>query len=221
MRGLWQSGQPFFSLVFTSSNHEPFEFPDGRIDLHEEPKNTVNNAVKYADWAMGQFFKKARQSSYWQDTLFLVVADHDNRVYGSNLIPVEKFRIPGLILGADTKAGTIDTLASQIDLAPTVLSMLGVSSCHPMIGRDLTLDSTSPGRSRPSLKPVIIAVLASFLLGASVAGFLAWRGYFTTTDTSAEIDFESGSDVPATATPSPSPTPVASETAQAAAAVAR
>ena len=142
-----QSGQPFFSLVFTSSNHEPFEFPDGRIDLHEEPKNTVNNAVKYADWAMGQFFKKARQSSYWQDTLFLVVADHDNRVYGSNLIPVEKFRIPGLILGADTKAGTIDTLTSQIDLAPTVLSMLGVSSCHPMIGRDLTLDSTSPGRA--------------------------------------------------------------------------
>ncbi|WP_057883698.1 hypothetical protein [Tsuneonella troitsensis] len=83
------------------------------------------------------------------------------------------------------------------------------------------IDSTSPGRSRPSLKPVIIAVLASFLLGASVAGFLAWRGYFTTTDTSAEIDFESGSDVPATATPSPSPTPIASETAQAAAAVER
>ena len=142
-----QTGQPFFSLVFTSSNHEPFEFPDGRIDLHEEPKNTVNNAVKYADWAMGQFFHKARQSSYWQDTLFLIVADHDNRVYGSNLIPVEKFRIPGLILGADTKAGTIDTLTSQIDLAPTLLSMLGVSSCHPMIGRDLTRDSTSPGRA--------------------------------------------------------------------------
>lgn len=142
-----QNGQPFFSLVFTSSNHEPFEFPDGRIDLHEQPKNTVNNAVKYADWAMGQFFKKAQQSSYWQDTLFLIVADHDNRVYGSNLIPVEKFRIPGLILGADTKAGTIDTLASQIDLAPTLLSMLGVSSCHAMIGRDLTLDSTSPGRA--------------------------------------------------------------------------
>lgn len=142
-----QTGQPFFSLVFTSSNHEPFEFPDGRIELHEEPKNTVNNAVKYADWAMGQFFQKARQSSYWQDTLFLIVADHDNRVYGSNLIPVEKFRIPGLILGADTKAGTIKTITSQIDLAPTLLSMLGVSSCHPMIGRDLTLDSTSPGRA--------------------------------------------------------------------------
>ncbi|OGO82358.1 MAG: sulfatase, partial [Chromatiales bacterium RIFOXYA1_FULL_46_5] len=85
---LHQQNKPFFSLIFTSSNHEPFEFPDGRIDLHQEPKNTVNNAVKYADWAMGQFFRKAKQSDYWQNTLFLIVADHDNRVYGDNLIPV-------------------------------------------------------------------------------------------------------------------------------------
>ena len=142
-----KTGQPFFSLVFTSSNHEPFEFPDNRIDLHEAPKNTVNNAVKYADWAMGQFFAKARGSAYWRETLFLIVADHDNRVYGANLIPVEKFHIPGLILGADTQPGTIPALASQVDLAPTLLSMLGVSSCHPMIGRDFTLDANSPGRA--------------------------------------------------------------------------
>ncbi|WP_205006240.1 LTA synthase family protein, partial [Escherichia coli] len=114
------------------SNHEPFEFPDGRIELNEEPKARVNNAVKYADWAMGQFFRKAKQSDYWQDTLFLIVADHDNRVYGNNLIPVEKFHIPGLILGADTKPELLTSLASQIDLAPTLLSMMGISSCHTM-----------------------------------------------------------------------------------------
>ncbi len=144
---LHQQGKPFFSLIFTSSNHEPFEFPDGRISLHEQPKNTVNNAVKYADWAMGKFFATAKNSAYWQDTLFLVVADHDNRVYGNNLIPVEKFRIPGLILGANVTPEIIDTLSSQIDLAPTLLSMAGVSSCHTMIGRDLMLDKTSPGRA--------------------------------------------------------------------------
>jgi len=144
---LHQQNKPFFSLIFTSSNHEPFEFPDGRIDLHQEPKNTVNNAVKYADWAMGQFFQKAQQSDYWQDTLFLIVADHDNRVYGDNLIPVEKFHIPGLILGADTKPELLKTLASQIDLAPTLLSMMGMSSCHTMTGRDFSLDKTSPGRA--------------------------------------------------------------------------
>ncbi|WP_419572032.1 LTA synthase family protein [Rheinheimera sp.] len=140
-------GQPFFSLIFTSTNHEPFEFPDGRIELHEEPKATANNAVKYADWAMGQFFDKAKASAYWQDTIFLVVADHDNRVYGSNLIPVEKFHIPGLILGGQVRPNEIEPLASQIDLAPTLLSLAGVSACHPMDGRDFISDPVSPGRA--------------------------------------------------------------------------
>jgi phosphoglycerol transferase MdoB-like AlkP superfamily enzyme len=147
LTALHQQNKPFFSLIFTSSNHQPFEFPDGRIELGAEPKNTVNNAVKYADWAMGQFFKKARQSDYWQDTLFLIVADHDNRVYGDNLIPVEKFHIPALILGGDTKPMLLNTPASQIDLAPTLLSMMGISSCHTLTGRDFMLDQTSPGRA--------------------------------------------------------------------------
>jgi phosphoglycerol transferase MdoB-like AlkP superfamily enzyme len=147
LTALHRQNKPFFSLIFTSSNHEPFEFPDGRIELNEEPKARVNNAVKYADWAMGQFFRKAKQSDYWQDTLFLIVADHDNRVYGNNLIPVEKFHIPGLILGADTKPELLTSLASQIDLAPTLLSMMGISSCHTMTGRDFTLDRKSPGRA--------------------------------------------------------------------------
>ena len=147
LQQLHQQGQPFFSLIFTSSNHEPFEFPDGRISLHQQPKAQVNNAVKYADWAMGQFFKTAQQSDYWQDTLFLVVADHDNRVYGNNLVPVEKFRIPALILGGAVEPQHIQPLASQIDLAPTLLSLAGVSACHPLTGRDFSRDSQSPGRA--------------------------------------------------------------------------
>src|SRR5690606_13021181 len=120
------AGKPFFSLIFSSSNHAPFEFPDGRISLHEPPKNTVNNAVKYADYALGQFIAQAKLSAYWQDTVFLIVADHDNRVYGDNLVPVEKFHIPALILGPDLEAKTITPVASQIDLAPTLLSLLGI-----------------------------------------------------------------------------------------------
>ena len=139
--------RPFFSLIFTSSNHEPFEFPDGKISLHEPNKQSVNNAVKYADYALGKFIRQARQQAYWQDTLFLIVADHDNRVYGDTLVPIKKFQIPGLILGADTRARSITTIASQIDLAPTLLSLMGVRSEHPMIGRDLARDSTAPGRA--------------------------------------------------------------------------
>ena len=86
------------SQRFSSSFHSPFEFPDGRIELFEQPKNTPRNAVKYADYALGEFFRKAKQAPYWANTLFLVVADHDARVFGASLVPIERFRIPGLIL---------------------------------------------------------------------------------------------------------------------------
>lgn len=143
--------QPFFSLVFTSSNHEPFEFPDGRIELYAEPKQRVENAVKYADFALGEFFRKARQSSYWDDTIFLVVADHDTRVYGNELVPVSKFHIPGLILGGSIEPRTINTVTSQIDLLPTVVSLAGVSAWTASLGQDLS-DVTQPPANRAMMQ---------------------------------------------------------------------
>ena len=143
-----QSGRPFFTLAFSSSNHAPFEFPDGRIELYEQPKGTDNNAVKYADYAIGEFFKKAQNSPYWKDTIFLIVADHDIRVRGVSLVPVERFHIPGLILGADIKPQRFTGMASQIDLPVTLLSLMGISAQHPMTGRDLSsIAADSPGRA--------------------------------------------------------------------------
>ncbi|MES2546615.1 MAG: LTA synthase family protein [Pseudomonadota bacterium] len=132
------SGKPFFTLAFSSSNHAPFEFPDGRIELYEQPKATDNNAVKYADYAIGQFFEKAKKSPYWKDTVFLIVADHDIRVRGNTLVPIEHFHIPGLILGADIKPQIVKSITSQIDLPVTVLSLMGISAQHPMTGRDIS-----------------------------------------------------------------------------------
>ncbi|MFH2064944.1 MAG: LTA synthase family protein [Pseudomonadota bacterium] len=143
-----QKDSPFFSLVFTSSNHAPFEFPDNEIDHYEQPKNTVHNAVKYADKALADFFALAKKSNYWNNTVFLVVADHNSRVYGNKLVPVERFRIPGLIIGPNIKPGIYDEIASQIDLPPTLLSMIGISGYVPMIGRDLTQKAKDlPGRA--------------------------------------------------------------------------
>lgn len=133
-----QSGKPFYTLAFSSSNHAPFEFPDGRIELYEQPKATDNNAVKYADYAIGEFFKKAQQSPYWKDTVFLIVADHDIRVRGDSLVPIERFHIPGLILGADIQPLRYKGIASQIDLPVTLLSLMGIQAQHPMTGRDLS-----------------------------------------------------------------------------------
>jgi phosphoglycerol transferase MdoB-like AlkP superfamily enzyme len=136
---LHDAGQPFFSLVFSSSNHDPFEFPDGRIELYEQPKQTRNNAAKYADYAIGRFFDKAEKSAYWEDTIFLVVADHDSRVDGAGLVPITHFRIPGLILGEGIAPKRDSRILSQIDLPPTLLSLMGVDNENPMPGRDMTV----------------------------------------------------------------------------------
>lgn len=139
-------GQPFFGFVFSSSNHDPFEFPDGRINLYEQPKQTRNNAAKYADYALGRFFEAAMKSPYWQDTVFLVVADHDSRVFGQDLVPMANFHIPGLILGGGIAPRRDTRLVSQIDLAPTLLSLAGIGDATPMIGMDLS----QSGAQRPN-----------------------------------------------------------------------
>src|SRR6185503_17468624 len=141
--------RPFFSLVFTTSNHSPYDYPDGRIEPYDADPRTVNNAVKYADYSLGQFFARARASTYWDDTVFLVVADHNSRVFGAKLVPMEHFHIPALILGGGIEPGVYSPVASQIDLPPTLLSLIGVSGEHPMIGHDLTRPEFAawPGRA--------------------------------------------------------------------------
>lgn len=130
--------QPQFTLIFTSSNHTPFEFPDNKIELFDKEKNTVNNAVKYADYALGEFLGKLESGGFFENSIVMVVADHDARVMGEALVPVNRFHIPGFILGQGVKHQVDDTLVSQIDLAPTLLSLLGVDAPTPMLGQDLT-----------------------------------------------------------------------------------
>ncbi len=130
--------KPFFSLLFSTSNHEPFEFPDGRIELYEQPKNTVHNAIKYADYAIGEFFKLAKNEDYYKNTVFIVIADHNTRTFGENLVPIHKFHIPALIIAPGVEKGiTYEKLCSQIDMPPTLLDMIGMDVETPMVGRDL------------------------------------------------------------------------------------
>jgi len=140
--------RPFFALVLTTSNHSPYEFPDGRIELHGETRATRNNTVKYADHALGELFRRAKEADYWDDTVWIVVADHDERTHGDALLPVDKFHIPGLILAPGLAPASFERVASQIDLVPTALGLLGLELVHPMIGRDLlALAPDDPGRA--------------------------------------------------------------------------
>lgn len=165
---------PFFALLLSTSNHDPFEFPDGRFELYEQPKMTRHNAMKYADYALGKFFDMAKKESYYENTVFLVIADHSTRLRGEDLLPVHKFHIPGLIIGPNVKPGIYEKITSQIDMPPTLLDLIGVSAQTPLIGRPLlSLPEEIPGRAimqygsthafmvddqliiqRPKLKPV-------------------------------------------------------------------
>lgn len=131
-------GKPFFSLVFTSSNHSPFEYPKGDFELYNQPAETRENAAKYSDYAIGEFFKKAKASNYWDNTIFIIVADHDSRAGGDSLVPVGHFHIPAVIIGKDVPKKRDPRVVSQLDIPQTLLSLAGISSENPMIGMDLT-----------------------------------------------------------------------------------
>lgn len=140
--------KPFFSLMFSSSNHEPFEFPEGRIELYEKPQATVHNAMKYADFAIGKFFDMAKNEAYYKNTVFVIIADHNTRTYGSHLVPVDKFHIPALIIAPGLDSIEYSKLCSQIDIPVSTLSLLGKDFTHTMPGRDLlNLPDSIPGRA--------------------------------------------------------------------------
>jgi len=144
--------QPFFKLIFTSSNHEPFGIPANRVSQEDDPEGDRKTAIKYADYAMGRFIEKARQSHYWENTVFLIVADHPARLFAGSLVPVKRFHIPGVIIGDSIKARRVPGIASQIDFVPTLLSLMGISSQHPGIGRDLTLPEYANGSGRAMMQ---------------------------------------------------------------------
>ncbi len=145
------SGQtsPFFTLVFSSSFHSPFEYPAGRIEQYDEPAQSKHNAVKYADYALGQFFDQAKTSDYWENTIFLIIADHDERAGGGGgLVSPGNFHIPAVILGAGIAPRRIDKVASQIDMLPTLLGLANIEGVAPLIGHNMvTLPADYPGRA--------------------------------------------------------------------------
>lgn len=132
-----QKTGPFFSVILTLSNHLPFDFPDGRVELYEQPKASGNNSARYSDYALGEFFRMARQEAYFKDTVFLITADHPMHLNSQDLVAVTKYHIPAIVIAPDLPPQQIDVIASQIDLLPTAVSLLGIPLSHPMVGRNL------------------------------------------------------------------------------------
>ena len=148
LKKLNKAEKPFFSLIFSSSNHDPFDIPDGKVEAINYTKEEReqygarellrHKAIQYADYALGKFINQAKKEEYWENTVFLVVADHDARVYGSDLVPIKNFQVPAIILNSKFSNSRDGRVVSQIDLPPTLLSLIGIESPTPLIGFDLT-----------------------------------------------------------------------------------
>ena len=138
MRAMHLTGRPFLATFMTVSNHRPFTYPEGRIP--ESPgQRRRDHAVKYADWALGDFFDRARHEPFWRNTVFVVVADHGARVYGSQTIPLKSYQIPLVVVAPAliTEPRRIDIVGSQLDVAPTLLGLVGRPYRSLFFGHDL------------------------------------------------------------------------------------
>jgi phosphoglycerol transferase MdoB-like AlkP superfamily enzyme len=128
--------RPFFAHIMTTSNHRPFTYPDGRIDIPSPGGR--EGAIKYTDYAIGQFIDRARQKPWFKDTLFVIVADHCASVAGKTKLPMDRYRIPLIFYAPDLLAsGTYPRLISQIDVPPTLLEVLGVQGASHFFGQSV------------------------------------------------------------------------------------
>lgn len=131
-----KTGKPFFNHWMTVSNHRPFTYPEGRIDIPGTAKSR-QGGVKYTDYALKLFFELAKKESWFKDTVFVIVADHCASSAGRTELPLDRYRIPCLIYADFLEAKRVDTLASQIDVMPTVMGLLNFSYESKFLGQDI------------------------------------------------------------------------------------
>jgi phosphoglycerol transferase MdoB-like AlkP superfamily enzyme len=136
-------GERIFSIIMSTSNHKPFTFPAGVPGVPEKGGGR-DAGIRYADYAIGKFMEAAKTKPWFEDTLFVIVADHGARVYGREDFPVATYRIPLMVYSPrHVQRGRVDALTSQIDVAPTVLGMLDFSYDSTFFGIDVLNDSHS------------------------------------------------------------------------------
>ncbi len=128
--------KPFFNMIMTTSNHRPFTYPDGKIDIPSPGKR--KGAVKFTDYAIGYFIEEAKKKPWFNNTVFVIVADHTASSAGKTELEPAKYRIPMWIYAPGIiKSGRVDWMASQIDVAPTILGLMGVDYTSRFYGKDL------------------------------------------------------------------------------------
>lgn len=140
------AGRSFFAHIITTSKHGPVTYPTGRIDI-PSPSGR-DGGVKYTDHAIGKFIDEARNRPWFADTLFVFTADHCAAVAGKTRLPLGSYLIPMIMYApALVGPGVYTRLASQIDVPPTILDLLGAAGDDHFFGQGLFEDEQLPPRA--------------------------------------------------------------------------
>lgn len=127
--------EPVLQIILTTTNHRPFTFPEGRIN---EPQGKRESVVKYTDWAINDFIEKAKCKTWFDNTVFVILADHNALAAGRVDLPISNYKIPCVVYGKNfISKGSNNRLMSQIDVMPTILGMLGFSYHSKNMGYDI------------------------------------------------------------------------------------
>lgn len=132
----FKKGIPFYSFVMTTSNHRPFTYPAGKINI---PSGTGRSgALRYTDYAIGQFILQISHKPWFKNTVIIIVADHCASSAGKNEIDISKYHIPCIILNLPNSGKReINKVCSQIDLYPTLFNLFGWSYESNLYGKDV------------------------------------------------------------------------------------
>ncbi len=132
----WAEKKPFFNFVMTTSNHRPFTYPDGRIDIKSGEGR--GGSVKYTDYAIGKLIADAKKKPWFDNTIFVFVADHCAGSAGNTDVPVWRYQIPAIFYAPKIiKPRIFAKNVSQIDVAPTLLGVENFSYESKFFGNDV------------------------------------------------------------------------------------
>lgn len=133
----YKAGKPFFHHWMTVSNHRPFTYPEGKIDIPADSKSR-KGGVKYTDYSIMKFFEMAQKQPWFKNTVFVIVADHCSSSAGKTELPMDKYRIPAMIYSPEfVEPQKFSKVTSQIDVMPTVLGLLNFKYQSKFLGQDV------------------------------------------------------------------------------------
>lgn len=145
-RTLTQKKQPFMATMFSVSSHEPYKVPEKFEGKFPKGKVNINQCIGYTDFALKRFFTEAKKQPWYNNTIFVLVADHGNTIaYEEYKKEFNKHTVPILFYSPNKKyVGENKDWAQQIDIYPTLLDMIGYQKPFRSWGRSLISEKTVP-----------------------------------------------------------------------------